>query len=545
MIMNWEERLEDARARRQVVLEQKDRAARAARAATQRITEPVSTPTNSGSVQEIPRARPAGANARVLEVAMRQRETAHLADVLQADEPASRANENQAPEINNIRESRAEDVPQVAEVITSAVADRPTRRKSRPGLRVLTAGAIVLVSFGVGLIASPSIISMFQSQATLSPSVIAPTESPRQPRAVADSEERGLSLTVAGDDGFLALISRDTPLSPQSVAFQPALPTISPAAVDFFGVETVSSDTPQTSTPINIEPGSSVQIAAIRPAPRTLDQALVARRDAAPISLAAISGPKAPLLIIRPVDEVSNVEIASLPAKRFGFVGPDKSALSAVMIDALPIALLSPGPQLDSEPSVKALAILRDSGELPSMPLLSNAPNPPINMHGTLPPYEEDKGVSANIATPPENKELPLRLTGIGDLGSYLVFVQSRSTQGDGELASIESAILSTGLPIGKLNRVGYKISNSHIRYYHRRDTAAASALAERIGVRVRDFTNYRPSPPIGTLEVFLSGSVSSQRETTQSETQVIRQDRELIELRNRIIQSLQRGDHL
>ncbi|MGI9388501.1 MAG: hypothetical protein ACR2O1_00465 [Boseongicola sp.] len=545
--MNWEKRLEDARARRQVVLEQKDRAARAAKAATRRIPEPAETPSKSGSVQEIPRARPVGANARVLEAAMRQRETVQLADVLQADEPAPRANENEAPDINDIREYRAEDDPQSTENVGLAFADPPTQRRSRPGLRTLLAGLVVLVSFGIGIIAGPSIVSKFQSQATLSPSNIAPTDAPRQPKALAVSEERAPALTVAGDAKLLTLLSHDTPLPPELIAFQPALPTISPSEVGLFECETVSSDTSQATAPINIELGSSVQIAAVRPVPRTVDQAILVRRDVALISLAAVSGPKAPLLIRRPVDEVLNVEIASLPVKQFGSVGSDKFALSAVMIDALPVALLSPGPQLESEPGLQTLAFLRDEGELPTMPLYSNAPNPPTIVPGALPTHTEDKGVSANVAAPPLHKKLPHRLTGIGDLRSYLVFVQSRSAPGDGQLADIESAIVDTGLPIGKINRVGYKISTSHIRYYHRRDAAGATALAERIGVRVRDFTNYRPSPAIGTLEVFLSGTgaANSQRLATQSETQTIGQDRELIELRNRIIQSLQRGDHL
>jgi hypothetical protein len=105
--------------------------------------------------------------------------------------------------------------------------------------------------------------------------------------------------------------------------------------------------------------------------------------------------------------------------------------------------------------------------------------------------------------------------------------------------------IEDAGLPIGKLNRVGYKISSSQVRFFHRRDGVAAAALAERIGARSRDFTNYRPSPAVGTLEVFLSGSSNARRTATQTRTQPAEQDRELIELRDRLIKSLQAGDHL
>jgi hypothetical protein len=59
-------------------------------------------------------------------------------------------------------------------------------------------------------------------------------------------------------------------------------------------------------------------------------------------------------------------------------------------------------------------------------------------------------------------------------------------------------------------------IGRSNVRYFHRADRRAAERAAATLGgshdARARDFTAYRPSPPRGTLELWLAGEGSRAR---------------------------------
>jgi len=49
-------------------------------------------------------------------------------------------------------------------------------------------------------------------------------------------------------------------------------------------------------------------------------------------------------------------------------------------------------------------------------------------------------------------------------------------------------------------------ISETHLRYYHAEDAAAAEAIAARLNAATRDFTGYTPRPEPGLVEVWLAG---------------------------------------
>jgi len=542
--MNWEKRLEDARARRQVVLEQKDRAAQAAKAAAQITPDPAKSPTHSGVVQSVPRARPAGTNARAVEAALRKRDIVQQADQLKIDTFDFRANENVAPEITEIRKDPVEGVPQAAEYSGVAHAGQVANRKSRPGLRILLVASAVLIGFGIGIFAGPSIISRIQRLAPSTQHPIATHIAPRLPAAIQIADGQRPSLANANSQEAPPRAGRSAPSTPELIVFKPALPLVSSPVVGSNEVAAVAS-TAQVSEPGEITTLSSPLIASTRPAPRRPDPEAAKILEAAPLSLAATDSPNSPLLMRRSVDEVSNIQIAALPRIHNGGVSAGSSTLSGISVDTAPIALLSPGPQLVTAPGSDDLLSLLNPDELPTLPLQSNAPNRPDSGPTALTPLVGDRGVSAGIAAPPATIQTSPRLSGIGDLRTYLVHLQSPRSLSDGQHAGFESTITDTGLPIGKVNRVGYKISASHVRYYHPRDAVAATALAERIDARARDFTSFRPSPPIGTLEVFLSRTANSRRAAAQGGAQSSQQDRELIELRDRLIQSLRRGDHL
>jgi hypothetical protein len=68
------------------------------------------------------------------------------------------------------------------------------------------------------------------------------------------------------------------------------------------------------------------------------------------------------------------------------------------------------------------------------------------------------------------------------------------------------TALGATGLPVGKPRTAGFTIGQSHVRYYHPEDAETAAILARAVSGPARDFTTFRPAPPRGTLEIWLSG---------------------------------------
>ncbi|MEL6643550.1 MAG: hypothetical protein AAFQ79_06415 [Pseudomonadota bacterium] len=68
-------------------------------------------------------------------------------------------------------------------------------------------------------------------------------------------------------------------------------------------------------------------------------------------------------------------------------------------------------------------------------------------------------------------------------------------------------AILQTsGLTVSLTDPVNFGIRTSNVRYFHAEDRAAAVQVARLLGAELRDFTTFRPSPRIGTVEVWVAG---------------------------------------
>ncbi len=477
--MNFEKRLEDARARRQIVLEQKDRAARAVKAAAERTPEPAkSSASNLGDAQDIPRARPAGTNARALEAALAKQiiDTPPSSDAVCAPLPQSSETDTSENVGNNV--GRVEVAGPVAANTDIAYSEPPKARKSLSGRRAVFVGIAILGGFGLGIFAGPLIVARLQGLVTPPSTAVVQDSAPQQPS--------GAQVAVSplpsefGGTGVLAL-DRAAPQRLALNVVQPALPLMSPAPAE---VPEPIAD-------------ASTRIPNARPQPRATQTALT--------------------------------------------ISPG----GAVDSEATDI-LLSTAPRVASTPGTQILALLDSPDELPSLPLRLSTPNIPIASPRTLSPVKGDTGASVDAAQAPPAAVLPSpRLTGIGSLESYRVHVQWSGSLSSDNLADVEAVIDQAGLPLGKLNRVGYKISFNQVRYFHRRDAVASAALAARIGARARDFTNFRPSPAVGTLEVFLSGSAITRRTATQDRSPPGQLDREFIELRDRLVESLRRGDHL
>lgn len=68
------------------------------------------------------------------------------------------------------------------------------------------------------------------------------------------------------------------------------------------------------------------------------------------------------------------------------------------------------------------------------------------------------------------------------------------------------TALRSAGLDPVLTDPVTFGISQSNIRFFHAEDRAAATEVARILGAELRNFTDFRPSPRIGTVEVWIAG---------------------------------------
>lgn len=161
-------------------------------------------------------------------------------------------------------------------------------------------------------------------------------------------------------------------------------------------------------------------------------------------------------------------------------------------------------------------------------------------------------------------QEPPFESNGRSDLfrtDRVTIQIHAPTSVPEKDVRDLTTKLKNMGLPLRPVSRVSFRISSSNVRFFHAEDSSAAQALAETVGATVRDFTDYTPSPPDGTIEVWLAsasdGSIApaakpariarpkpsvKQRQVRQGPTA---KQRQLQSIGNRIIQRLRRGDHL
>lgn len=97
---------------------------------------------------------------------------------------------------------------------------------------------------------------------------------------------------------------------------------------------------------------------------------------------------------------------------------------------------------------------------------------------------------------------------------AFAVVLNAPKSLSDEEVTRVSEDIVGTGASIDKVERVNYLISANQVRFFRVDDAAPAAAIAERIGAEARDFTDYRPTPPAGTIEMFLASDGGKHVET-------------------------------
>lgn len=117
-----------------------------------------------------------------------------------------------------------------------------------------------------------------------------------------------------------------------------------------------------------------------------------------------------------------------------------------------------------------------------------------------LPGAGSDAPVSVADAAAEETPAFP------APLSLLRVTILVPETADPGLADDLTADLEARGHEIGSVKTVNLKISERNIRYYHDEDRGEAARLAEAYGGRLRDFTNFRPSPADGTVEIWLAG---------------------------------------
>jgi hypothetical protein len=88
--------------------------------------------------------------------------------------------------------------------------------------------------------------------------------------------------------------------------------------------------------------------------------------------------------------------------------------------------------------------------------------------------------------------------------------VFSPQGQEAGIVGSIGAQVKAAGFEVAGNDPVPFEVRERHVRFYHAADSGAAARLATALGIEARDFTDFRPAPAAGHVEVWLAGSPSS-----------------------------------
>lgn len=209
--------------------------------------------------------------------------------------------------------------------------------------------------------------------------------------------------------------------------------------------------------------------------------------DTAPpdVETAALDAPNA----IGPQDPA-----APLPSDETGptitaLAPPSPAALDArPPVDPAPPPLLAP----DGAPDETLLA------GLPTAPRAETPANQPVEPVPAVPE------IAATPVTPPA-PETPAPAS----IASARISVNYPASAAQTANA-IAATLRASGAGATTVVPVGFSVSASNVRYYHAEDRAAAEAVAAVVGatgpVETRDFTDFRPSPLPGIIEIWLSG---------------------------------------
>ena len=207
------------------------------------------------------------------------------------------------------------------------------------------------------------------------------------------------------------------------------------------------------------------------------------------------------------------------------------AAIGSINLDAL-----APGPFQELSPIVVAVSVPQATAP-GDAPAAQGSPEPRLTSLAVTP-----------IARPGSAADAVDNGAAAAVIAGFDVRVHAPLSWPEGKLNELTAALRDTGYSIRTPVRVNFNISGDNVRYFHASDAEAARVLSAVVGGQVRDFTTYAPSPPVGTVEIWLAGN-SPLRNVARPSAPAAKpsgsQDLALLFLRNQLVESLRRGDHL
>ncbi len=110
---------------------------------------------------------------------------------------------------------------------------------------------------------------------------------------------------------------------------------------------------------------------------------------------------------------------------------------------------------------------------------------------------------------------------------------------------SVVTNLTSTGHELSGQARVGLKITQSNVRFYHKQDEERAAALARDSGAVLRDFTGSNSKTPIGIIELWLagqSGDIARVKRTTTRSTATALGPNRVNRLKSQVLSKLKKA---
>ncbi|MGL4279763.1 MAG: hypothetical protein ACRCS0_05310, partial [Albidovulum sp.] len=108
--------------------------------------------------------------------------------------------------------------------------------------------------------------------------------------------------------------------------------------------------------------------------------------------------------------------------------------------------------------------------------------------------------------TPLAAQGTPLPVALPAPTGDFTLIVHAPETLTEAEIATAADAFEAAGFGAITPKTVDVTIRETNVRFYAAEDKEVAARLAEALGARLRDFTDFSPKPPEGTVEVWLAG---------------------------------------
>ncbi len=336
---------------------------------------------------------------------------------------------------------------------------------------------------------------------------VEPAEAPAPAEPVLDAprpidmarlEAIALAAPAAAVDATAALPGQSETPGPRTL---PPPPLLAPAAADpalsGIGVRAQVAAPSLASGPAVTRAAEASDVATPAAAATRIAGAEAPRL--APPSQDTLAAMPAPLAAVAQVGEA-----AVLPAAPESAAEPDLQLPAVLAAVARPSSTEAPAaseagsaPRVDAAPPAALPAPEAEvATEVAAAPEPEPAPAPEPAVEAAAEPAEEPAEVAEAAAESPA----PPRVDAV------LVSILAPRDTAPERVAEAAGTIGGLGYTSREPAEVGVTIRQTQVRYYHPEDAAAAELVAAAVGGTARDFTDFRPQPPDGTVEVWLEG---------------------------------------